>query len=521
MGVLKFLLPSNDLARRLAGFRKAYITGLDRTPGRLSVEFRNGPDVVPSRDQRERPAVRPLAGRRVTARRSSARPPWPSGPRRTCWPSSSPAASSTTCGTSSPTGCRWACAVPARARSGRWPRRRRRSSGRRPRATIPRAACAAAQASLEASSRGRRPPDRGVHRPGPPDPPGGDRQARRPSWAACSTGEPDKVPGSEQWPSAFNACQVGVSWKHSPPRRGKYRWELLDAQLAWCRRHKLAIQAGPLLEFRPSALPDWIWLWEGDFETISGFVTDFVRQAVPRYRGKIPLWHLVHRPASQRDPRPLRGGADPDHRPGHPGRPARPTPRPSSRIGVDRPWAEWMSSSHFQLGPAPPGRLPAPVRPRASPASPWRSRRGSRPPAATSATCSSSRELLDLYALLNLPLHLTGGVPVGRPGPTRRPTPRSGSRLRSGPRPPTRRCRPPGARRWLALAVAKPFVRSVTWLQASDAAPPLSPRRAVPRRRQPQAPLRVAAIAPAGCHRMRTRCLRGGRSLYSLVRYPR
>src|SRR5271166_4151878 len=42
MGVLKFLLPSNDLVHRLPGFRKAYITGLDRTPGRLSVEFRNG-----------------------------------------------------------------------------------------------------------------------------------------------------------------------------------------------------------------------------------------------------------------------------------------------------------------------------------------------------------------------------------------------------------------------------------------------------------------------------------------------
>jgi hypothetical protein len=42
MGVLKFLLPSSDLARRLPGLRKAYITGLDRTPGRLSVEFRDG-----------------------------------------------------------------------------------------------------------------------------------------------------------------------------------------------------------------------------------------------------------------------------------------------------------------------------------------------------------------------------------------------------------------------------------------------------------------------------------------------
>src|SRR4029077_3513053 len=42
MGVLKFILPSNDLARRLTGLRQAYITGLDRTPGRLNVEFRNG-----------------------------------------------------------------------------------------------------------------------------------------------------------------------------------------------------------------------------------------------------------------------------------------------------------------------------------------------------------------------------------------------------------------------------------------------------------------------------------------------
>src|SRR3954468_750017 len=42
MGVFKFVLPSNDLARRLPGLRRAYITGLDRTPGRLNVEFRNG-----------------------------------------------------------------------------------------------------------------------------------------------------------------------------------------------------------------------------------------------------------------------------------------------------------------------------------------------------------------------------------------------------------------------------------------------------------------------------------------------
>ena len=42
MGVLKFQLTSPDPASRLADLRKAYVTGLDRTPSRLSVEFRQG-----------------------------------------------------------------------------------------------------------------------------------------------------------------------------------------------------------------------------------------------------------------------------------------------------------------------------------------------------------------------------------------------------------------------------------------------------------------------------------------------
>src|SRR6516164_5042454 len=42
MGVMKFRLPSNDPAQRGSDYRKAYVTGLDRTPGRVGVELRNG-----------------------------------------------------------------------------------------------------------------------------------------------------------------------------------------------------------------------------------------------------------------------------------------------------------------------------------------------------------------------------------------------------------------------------------------------------------------------------------------------
>ena len=42
MGVMKFRLPSNEPSQRLPDYRKAYITGLDRTPGRVGIELRNG-----------------------------------------------------------------------------------------------------------------------------------------------------------------------------------------------------------------------------------------------------------------------------------------------------------------------------------------------------------------------------------------------------------------------------------------------------------------------------------------------
>src|SRR5262249_18289113 len=42
MGVMKFRLPSNDPAQRGSDYRKVYVTGLDRTPGRVGVELRNG-----------------------------------------------------------------------------------------------------------------------------------------------------------------------------------------------------------------------------------------------------------------------------------------------------------------------------------------------------------------------------------------------------------------------------------------------------------------------------------------------
>ena len=106
-------------------------------------------------------------------------------------------------------------------------------------------------------------------------------------------------------------------------------------------------------------------------------------------------------------------------------------------------------------------------------------------------------KLLDLYALLNLPLHVWLTPPlVGRARPPGRPAVRVEADAVAGARP-TRRRQAAWAAKWIALAVAKPFVRSVTWLQPSDAAPHLYPHAGLFRPDQtPKPARRLAQVVP-------------------------
>ena len=83
-------------------------------------------------------------------------------------------------------------------------------------------------------------------------------------------------------------------------------------------------------------------------------------------------------------------------------------------------------------------------------------------------------KLLDLYALLNLPLHVWLTIPSGSgPDPHSDPTVRV--EAAQWPTPPDETSQAAWAARWVALAVAKPFVRSVTWTQVDDGQPHIFP----------------------------------------------
>jgi hypothetical protein len=285
-------------------------------------------------------------------------------------------------------------------------------------------------------------------------------------------GDISPFPWANKLIASFNAAQLHCSWKSLAPTEGKHRWDDLDAQLVWATRKKLAVQAGPLIDLRAGSLPDWIWLWSGDFDAIVGMAAEVVRQAVSRYRGKIPLWHLINRPGST----DILGMSEEDQ--------IRLTARllqvarqadPAAQfvVGLDRPWAEWMASSTFQLGPLHLAdylaRAELGMAGVALEIAPGYSSPGSH----VRDLLDFSR-MLDLYALLNYPLYLTIAMPSSVADD---PQAEANVKVEADqwPGPLTDAGQAAIASKWIALAVAKPFVRSVTWKQLDDSKPHLYP----------------------------------------------
>jgi hypothetical protein len=95
--------------------------------------------------------------------------------------------------------------------------------------------------------------------------------------------------------AAFNTGAVSFSWARVEADEGRQNWALTDAQMQWCQTHNLRICGGPLLELRRRSLPDWIYLWEGDFDNLLMVAGDYIRAVVTRYRGKVHFWNAAGR----------------------------------------------------------------------------------------------------------------------------------------------------------------------------------------------------------------------------------
>lgn len=111
---------------------------------------------------------------------------------------------------------------------------------------------------------------------------------------SLGTESPD-VAMRRQLVDACNIIQLPIAWRAIEAREGRRDWKPTDQQLAWCQKAGLKVAAGPLLRLDDLGVPDWMYLWEGEFDNLARLMLDHVRAVVERYAGRVHLWHVSSR----------------------------------------------------------------------------------------------------------------------------------------------------------------------------------------------------------------------------------
>ena len=124
------------------------------------------------------------------------------------------------------------------------------------------------------------------------------RRREQPTLSTLLAGRLDGVPqgaAADAFLAAFNTAVLVPNWPEMGSASGECKWDDLDRQVQWCRDHGLRICMGPLIQFDRSSLPDWLYLWEGEYEDICESVFTFAQGVIRRYAGKVHLWNCAAR----------------------------------------------------------------------------------------------------------------------------------------------------------------------------------------------------------------------------------
>ena len=100
-----------------------------------------------------------------------------------------------------------------------------------------------------------------------------------------------------QQKAAIATCDfvtMPMRWIDLEPSEGKHNFGPTDRWIEWAiRTAKLPVVGGPLIDFRPLCAPDWLFIWENDYDTLEDLVGEHINAIVTRYRRTISRWTVA------------------------------------------------------------------------------------------------------------------------------------------------------------------------------------------------------------------------------------
>ena len=293
--------------------------------------------------------------------------------------------------------------------------------------------------------------------------------ARLPTLLAVRVDEPPSMDMEQAVCEAFPWAAPAMPWNLIEGNADQRDWAESDRLLQWCEERKMRICAGPLIRLDRHSLPEWVYLWEDDFEQLRSDAGRHLQTIVQRYMGRVHVWHAA---AGLNV-----GGAlklSEEHRLKLAFRcieAIRALDRQTPVIvSFDQPWGEYLTDQEMELTPFHFADALARADVGLSGIG-LTMHLGYWPDGTPPRDLLEINRQVDRWSMLNIPLLITLAVPSGA-------KPEGASGLSPLPKFMADGPSPAGQNEWLGrllpMLVAKPAVHGVIWSQLSDARGPLT-----------------------------------------------
>jgi GH35 family endo-1,4-beta-xylanase len=93
--------------------------------------------------------------------------------------------------------------------------------------------------------------------------------------------------------AACDYIVIPFSWRLLEPKEQQNNFKLFDDWMDWASKKRIPVRGSSLVSFTHANVPDWVYIWEHDFETIRDLVCEHVRRVIGRYSRHVQAWEVI------------------------------------------------------------------------------------------------------------------------------------------------------------------------------------------------------------------------------------
>lgn len=92
---------------------------------------------------------------------------------------------------------------------------------------------------------------------------------------------------------AVDFVTIPIDWRQIEPTEQKFNFKPIDTWVEWLTKQQIPMKGSALVSIREGRVPDWLYIWEHDFDTIRELVTEHIKRVVNRYNAYIQVWDVI------------------------------------------------------------------------------------------------------------------------------------------------------------------------------------------------------------------------------------